>query len=84
MGQRIQVELLKGERAAYGAGVVSELGTRLASEFRRGFESNNLHRMRQFARAFPEAEIVATLSRQLSWSHMLGLLPLKSAPARQC
>ncbi len=39
--------------------------------------------MRPFTQAFLEAEIVATLSRQLSWSHILGLLPLKSAPARQ-
>ena len=83
VGQRIHAELLQGERAAYGARLISELGTQLAREFGRGFEAKNLQRMRQFAQAFPEAEIVATLSRQLSWSHILALLPLKSAPARQ-
>jgi len=30
----------------------------------------------QFAEAFPDREIVATLSRQLSWSHLKELLPL--------
>jgi hypothetical protein len=33
--------------------------------------------------AFPQAEIVATLSRQLSWSHFLVLLPLKNRQAKQ-
>ncbi|MBQ0961634.1 DUF1016 family protein [Ideonella sp. 4Y11] len=83
VGQRIHTELLQGERAAYGARLINELGTQLASEFGRGFEAKNLQRMRQFAQAFPAVEIVATLSRQLSWSHILGLLPLKSAAARQ-
>ena len=30
----------------------------------------------QFAEAFPDEEIVATVSRQLSWSHIKELLPL--------
>lgn len=83
VGQRIHTELLQGERAAYGARLIGELGAQLASEFGRGFEAKNLQRMRQFAQAFSEAEIVATLSRQLSWSHILGLLPLKTTAARQ-
>jgi predicted nuclease of restriction endonuclease-like (RecB) superfamily len=33
--------------------------------------------MIQFAEAFPDMEIVVTLSRQLSWSHFVGILPIK-------
>jgi hypothetical protein len=33
-------------------------------------------RMMKFAEAFPDEEIVATLSQQLSWSHFRELLPL--------
>lgn len=40
--------------------------------------------MVQFAQAFPQAGIVATLSRQLSWSHIVALLPLKSGDIRHC
>ena len=40
-------------------------------------ERKNLHRMVQFAVAFPDEPIVATLWRQLSWSHFRELLPLK-------
>lgn len=42
-----------------------------------------LRRMVQFAQAFPLPEIVATLSRPLSWGHFVNLLPLKTEPARQ-
>ena len=48
----------------------------LAAEYGRGYAEKNLRRMIQFAEAFPEEEIVVTLSRQLSWSHFSALLPL--------
>ena len=38
--------------------------------------------MLQFAEQFQDIEIVSTLSTQLSWSHFLELLPLKSQEAR--
>jgi len=33
--------------------------------------------MIQFAEVFPEKEIVVSLTRQLSWTHFIALLPLK-------
>ncbi|MEW6521364.1 MAG: DUF1016 N-terminal domain-containing protein [Thermodesulfobacteriota bacterium] len=83
VGHRLRREVLGGERAAYGSMLMDHLGFRLAAEFGRGFEAKNLHRMVQFAQAFPDAEIVATLSRQLNWSHIVTLLPLKDAEARR-
>ena len=59
------------------------VGDQLAQEFGRGFEAKNLRRRMQLAHAFRLPEIVATLSRQLSWSHFVNLLPLKTEPARQ-
>ncbi len=46
-------------------------------EFGRGFEAKNLRRMVQFAECFSDAEIVASLMRQLTWTHFLQLIPLK-------
>ena len=43
----------------------------------RGFSSKNLRHMLRFAEAYPDAEIVSTLSRQLAWSHFLELIYLK-------
>jgi predicted nuclease of restriction endonuclease-like (RecB) superfamily len=38
--------------------------------------------MLQFAEQFVDEKIVASLSRQLSWSHFLALIPLKSGEAK--
>jgi predicted nuclease of restriction endonuclease-like (RecB) superfamily len=51
------------------------LSRQLALEYGNGFTEKNLHRMIQFAEIFSEEKIVATLSRQLSWSHFKELLP---------
>jgi predicted nuclease of restriction endonuclease-like (RecB) superfamily len=76
IGNRILREVLGSERATYGEKIVATLSRQLVADFGRGFEQKNLHRMMQFAEAFPEEEIVATLWRQLSWSHFRELLPL--------
>jgi len=39
--------------------------------------------MAEFAERFPEAAIVSTLSRQLSWSPMATIMALKTPQARQ-
>ena len=84
VGERLRTEVLGGaDRAHYGEQLMSRVGEQLAQEFGRGFEAKNLRRMVQFAQVFPQPEIVATLSRQLSWSHFVNLLPLKTEQARQ-
>ncbi|MBA3015806.1 MAG: DUF1016 family protein [Proteobacteria bacterium] len=82
VGDRLRREVLGGERAAYGSKVIDHLGSRLVAEFGRGFEAKNLHRMVKFAELFPDPEIVASLMRQLSWTHFLQLLPLKDPETR--
>ena len=82
IGNRIKTEVLKNERAEYGKQIVVTLSRDLEKRFGRTFNEKNLRRMIQFAQKFPEPEIVVTLSRQLSWSHFLVLLPLKSDKER--
>lgn len=83
IGQRINQEILRGERAAYGKQVVGTLAKHLNREFGRGFSEKQLRRMMQFADVFPEHEIVATLGRQLSWSHFKQLITMKDPIQRQ-
>jgi hypothetical protein len=59
------------------------LSHQLVAEFGRGFERSNLTRMMKFAEAFPDEQIVATLSHQLSWSHFRELLPLAQPLQRE-
>ena len=83
IGKRIQNEILKGQRADYGKEIVATLSRQLVSKFGTGFSEKSLRRMMQFAEVFPDPEIVATLWRQLSWSHFRELLPLKEPLQRE-
>ena len=77
IGTRIRQEILKVNRAEYGREILSTLSKELVAEFGRGFSWPNLSRMMALAEAFPDEKIVATLSRELGWSHFVELLPLK-------
>jgi predicted nuclease of restriction endonuclease-like (RecB) superfamily len=82
VGERIGREILKNQRAEYGERIVSTLSTQLVREYGQNFELRNLRRMVQFATAFPDENIVATLSRQLGWSHFREIIPLKQSIER--
>ena len=82
VGKRINEHILQNKRAEYGKEVVSTISIQLKVDYGRNFEEKNLRRMMQFAEVFPEIEIVVTLSRQLSWSHFIVLIPLKKEEVR--
>jgi predicted nuclease of restriction endonuclease-like (RecB) superfamily len=83
IGKRILRDVLGNERAAYGQQILATLSQELVAEFGRGYEATNLSRMLKFAEAFPDEQIVATLSQQLSWSHFRELLPLSQPLQRE-
>lgn len=89
VGLRVQREVLKNERAKYGEQIVSTVSTQLVIEYGKGFSEKSLRRMVQFAEVFPDESIVATLSRQLSWSvrtlreRIASQLYLRSVIAKQ-
>ena len=74
VGRRVRAEVLEGRRAEYGEKLVATLGRQLQSRYGRSFGEKSLHHMIRFADAFPDAEIVSTLRRQLSWSHFKQLI----------
>jgi hypothetical protein len=63
--------------------IVPALAAQLTRDYGGSFAEKSLRRMVQFAATFPDEPIVATLSRQLSWSHFVLLLPLKDPPQRE-
>jgi len=83
IGKRISEEILKGDRAEYGKQILATLSQELSVEYGRGFNYSALTRMVSFVEAFPQKEIVATLSQQLSWSHFVALIPLKRPLQRE-
>ena len=84
IGDRINREVLGNQRAEYGKQIVSQVATQLQDEYgKKGFELRNIRRMMQFAQEFTDEQIVVTMSRQLSWSHFVEVLPLKESLQRE-
>lgn len=84
IGRRVNVEIFGNERAEYGQKIVATLSRQLQKEYgSKGFEPRSIRRMMQFASKFTEEKIVSTLSTQLTWSHIIEILPLKDPLQRE-
>ena len=83
IGKRINDEILQHERAEYGTQIVASLAQQLQDTYGKGFEKSSLTRMMNFAVTFPNEEIVVSLIQQLSWTHVIALLPLKDSLQRE-
>ncbi len=70
VGKRINEEVLKGERAAYGKLVVKKVSEALTTEYGKGWSEKHLRQCTKFAENFPDEQIVYTACIQLSWSHL--------------
>ena len=81
IGQRIRTELLQGQRAEYGKQVVLTLATHLTREYGKGWGEQQLWRCLRVAESFPDEQILYTLCKELTWSHLRLLMfidnPLK-------
>ncbi len=82
IGDKILNQTLENQRADYGKKIVVTLSRELVEKYGRNYEEKNLRRMIQFAEKFPDLENVVTLSRQLSWSHFIALIPIKKFESR--
>lgn len=82
VGNRVLTQTLQNKRADYGKQIVATLSRELVERFGSSYEERNLRRMIQFAELYSDLEKVVTLSRELSWSHFLILIPIKDVDAR--
>jgi len=70
IGERINKEVLKNTRAEYGKEIVVSLSRQLTLEYGQGWGDKQLRLCMKFAHIFSDLQIVYTLCRQLSWSHL--------------
>jgi len=81
IGNRVNVELLQGQRAEYGKQVILELAKQLTTEFGKGWSEQQLRHCLRLAETFPDDQILSTVRRELTWSHLKALIyidePLK-------
>jgi len=82
VGHYVNSIVLDGSRAKYGKRIVTELASLLMVKYGKTFDVHNLRRMMRFAEKFDDFQIVTELASQLSWSHFIEILPLKSNEAR--
>lgn len=82
IGNRINSDILNYSRAEYGKQIVVTLSRQLCSIYGDTYNEKKLRRMMQFSMVFDDYEKVVTLSRQLSWSHFIALIPIKDSLKR--
>ena len=83
VGRTVKTEILNNERAEYGEQIFDNLSKKLMIEYGRGYSKANLRRMTMFYEYFPEYEISATLSHQLTWSHIIEIVKIKEPLERE-
>ena len=77
---RLLVEAQGGEeRAKYGNELIKEWSKELTEKYGKGYNSSNLKRFRQFYICFKKG---APLGRQLTWTNIKILLPIKNENKR--
>jgi predicted nuclease of restriction endonuclease-like (RecB) superfamily len=69
----------------WGKSVVKEFSDFIQSRYAgiRGFSPSNIWRMKQFYETYRENEKLATLLRELTWSHNLLIMPCKTGEERE-
>lgn len=78
VGNRINEEVLKDKRAEYGEKIIANLSNKLSIEYGNGWGEKQLRQCMQFATVFNDVQIVYTLCRQLSWSHIRLVMFIES------
>lgn len=83
VGNYVNSYILENQRAEYGKQIVASLARQLQREYGKSFTEKNLRRMMQFADRFPDKSIVVSLIRQLTWTHIIALIPIEDSLKRE-
>lgn len=76
IGNRINTEVLKNERAEYGKEIIATLSKALTLEFGNGWKIRHLQHCLQFAQSYQDIQIVHALRAQLSWTHIKSIVTI--------
>ncbi len=81
IGKYINTELKKYNKLKYAAKILATLSQQLTKKHGKGYSYSALTRMSKVANAFDDGNI-ATLSQQLSWSHLIELAAVENKTKR--
>lgn len=77
IGKTLRLEVLKNRKAEYGKSIVKTISENLVQRYGNGYSRAALFRMIQFYDNFKDVQKVVTLSRQLTWSHFIEVIPIE-------
>ena len=77
IGKVIKKDIIKRNRADYGKQVVQSLSDQLTRKHGKGFSPQNLWYMVQLFDSFPILQSMIGEFKNLSWTHIISLLPIK-------
>jgi len=83
IGKLIQENILENKRAGYGEQIVQTLSEQLTQRYGKGWSKPQLWNCLYAVEIFPDAKILSTLSRELTWSHLKEILYLKNELQRE-
>jgi len=81
IGERIVEQQQGHHKADYGKRLIEDLASALTADFGKGFSYANLYNCRQFYLRFPQHNILYTVCRELSWSHLRLIMRVESQQA---
>lgn len=83
IGKRINNDVLENQRADYGKQIIESLSAQLTEEYGKGWSEKQLRHCLRIAETIPDFQIVSTLWRQLSWSHLKELIYINDGLKRE-
>ena len=81
IGNYINQQLIRENRGEYGAKIIATLSQQLTIQYGKGYTYTALTRMCKVSAIF-HSEIIATVSQQLSWSHLIELAAIENETKR--
>ena len=82
IGKYIAGELDAIGEEKYGSKIVATLSHQLSERYGKGYTRTAIIRMVKVAREYPNEQIAATLSHQLTWSHFVELIAISNPTKR--
>jgi DUF1016 N-terminal domain len=82
IGKRVNDEVLQNNSAEYSKHIVVTLARQLEIEYGKWWSEKQLRHCLRKAETISDFQIVSTLRRQLSWSHIKMLIPIENDSKR--
>jgi predicted nuclease of restriction endonuclease-like (RecB) superfamily len=83
VGSRIKTDILQNVRAEYGQKIIKQLSVNLTEQYGKGWSEKHLRHCLHIAEIFPDIQIVSTMWRQLSWSHIKAIMYIEDELKRE-